>query len=69
MSRIIIDIRDDIDPEVALRRIAHVIAGGRISKNNTLYCYGTTWEDGICVHTRDYRKNDCFVVYTSKKKL
>lgn len=66
--KIHIEIRDDIDPEVALTRVTKVVSGGRVSKNNTLYCYGTTWEDGICVHVRDYRKSDCFVVYKSKRK-
>lgn len=64
--KIIIDVRDNIDHNIAMQRVSKVILGGRISRSNTLYCYHTRWEDGICVHVTDYRKNDCFVVYKSK---
>lgn len=67
--KIHIDIRDNIDPEDAIRRVTNVIAEGRISKNNTMYCYLTTWKDGIAVSTRDYRKSDCFVVWKQKTKI
>jgi hypothetical protein len=66
--KIIIDVRDNIDYDIAMQRVSEVISGGKISRDNTLYCYHTRWEDGICVHVRDYRKNDCFVVYKSKIK-
>ena len=65
--KIHIDIRNDIDVEVAIARVAKVIKGGRVSKNKTLYCYSTTWEDDICVGVREYRKSDCFVVYKKGK--
>lgn len=64
--KIIIDIRDNIDYSLAMERVYRVVSGGRVSKNKTLYCYHTAWEDGINVHVRDYRKNDCFVVYKTK---
>ena len=67
MPKIYIDIRDDIAPEDAIRRVAHVIEGGRVSKNNSMYCFLTTWKDGIAVSTREYRKNDCFVIWKHKK--
>jgi hypothetical protein len=67
-QRIIIEIRDGIDPVDALQRVRAVINEGRVSKNGTMYCYGTTFTDGTKVHTRDYRKNDCFVVYKQKSK-
>ena len=67
MPKIYIDIRDGIDPEDAVRRVAHVIEEGRVFKNNTMYCFLTTWKDGIAVSTREYRKNDCFVVWKHKK--
>lgn len=60
--KIIIDIRDGISEQVAMERVLHVIEQGRISKQGKLFCYVTTWTDGIKVYTRDYRKNDCFVV-------
>jgi hypothetical protein len=61
--KIIIDIRDGVDEVTAMERVLHVIREGRISKNETLYCYHTAWHDNIHVSVRDYRKNDCFVVY------
>lgn len=64
--KIIIDIRDNIDYSLAMERVSAVIDKGRISRNNTLYCYYTAWADGINVSVRDYRKNDCFVVYKTK---
>lgn len=67
MSRIIIDVRDDIDPAAALLYVGHVIHQGRISKDNTKYCWLTTFHDGVVVTVRDERKSDCFVVYKSKK--
>lgn len=67
MSKIIIDVRDDIDPSAALLYVGNVISHGRISKDGTKYCWLTTFHDGVVVVTRDYRKNDCFVIYKSKK--
>jgi len=69
MAKIIIDIRDDIDELTAISRVKHVISEGRVSKDKTLYCYATTWHDGIKVYTRDYRKNDCFIVTKPSIKL
>ena len=68
MSRIIIDVRDDIDPAAALLYVGNVISQGRISKDDTKYCWLTTFHDGVMVVVRDERKSDCFVVYKSKKK-
>ena len=65
--KIHIDIRSGIDPEDAVRKVAQVINGGRISKDNTKYCFITTWADDTIVCTRDYRKSDCFVVYKKGK--
>ena len=68
MSKIIIDIRDDIDPAVALLRVGNVIHNGRVSKDNTQYCWLTIFHDGTEVITRDNRKSDCFVVCKDKSK-
>jgi hypothetical protein len=65
--KIHIDIRDDIKPEIALERVKQVIKGGRVSKNNTMYCFMSIFGDNITVVTREYRKSDCFVVYKYKK--
>lgn len=67
MSRIIIDVRDDIDPAAALLYVGNVISQGRISKDDTKYCWLTTFHDGVRVVVRDERKSDCFVVYKTKK--
>ena len=69
MTKLYIDIRDNINPEDAIRRVAHVVGNGKISKNNTMYCFLTTWTDGIAVSTREYRKNDCFIVWKHKDKI
>ena len=69
-----IDVRDNINPELALRLVARVIAGGKISTGENgkmYYCWLTVFgtPDGeIGVSTRQYRKNDCFVVWKYGKK-
>ena len=73
-QKINIDIRDNINPELALRLVARVIDAGKISKGENgkmYYCWLTTFDtpDGeIGVSTRQYRKNDCFVVWKYGKK-
>ena len=67
MSRIIIDVRDDIDPAAALLYVGNVIHQGRISKDNTKYCWLTIFHDNVTVVVRDERKSDCFVVYKTIK--
>lgn len=72
--KINIDIRDNIEPGLALHLVARVIAGGKISKGENgkmYYCWATLFDtpDGeIMVWTRQYRKSDCFVVYKHGKK-
>jgi hypothetical protein len=68
MSKIHITIEDGIEPEVALDHVRSVVKHGRVSKNDTMYCYATLFPDGTAVHTRDYRKSDCFVVYKDKRR-
>ena len=63
-----IDIRDNIDPEDAVQRVAHVISQGRISNNEKNYCFLTSWTDNVCVQVNQYRKSDCFVVFKNKTK-
>lgn len=72
--RINIDIRDNIEPGLALLLVARVTDSGKISegeKGKTYYCWGTLFDtpDGeIMVATRQYRKTDCFVVYKCGKR-
>jgi len=61
-----IEIKDDIPHDIAIGCLLKVIEGGRISNDGRLYCYLTIFETSIgkvAVHTRDYRKSDCFVIY------
>jgi hypothetical protein len=68
----IIDIRDNIPDELALSLVHKVVKGGRVSKGEKgklYYCWMTIFKrKGIeyVVHTRQYRKQDCFVVYKKK---
>lgn len=72
--KINIDIRDNIKPDLALNLVARVIANGKISKGENgkmYYCWLTVFDtpDGeIAISTRQYRKNDCFVVWKYGKK-
>ena len=72
--KINIDIRDNIEPGLALRLVARVIDAGKISKGENgkmYYCWGTVFDapDGeIMVSTRQYRKSDCFVVHKYGKQ-
>lgn len=74
MGKIHIEIRDDIKPEIALSCVVRVVASGKISKGENgkmYYCWLTVFDtpDGeIAVSTRQYRKNDCFIVWKYGKK-
>lgn len=73
-QKINIDIRDNIEPVLALDLVARVVARGKISSGEygkMYYCWGTVFDtpDGeIMVSTRQYRKNDCFVVHKYGKQ-
>jgi hypothetical protein len=68
-NKINIDIRDNIEPGLALRLVTRVIDSGKISKGENgkmYYCWLTVFDtaDGeILVSTIQYRKTDCFVVH------
>ena len=67
--RVEIDIRDDIKPDIALECVKRVIQGRKISEGENgkmYYCWATIFNTSLgelVVCTRQYRKNDCFVVY------
>ena len=67
-----IDIRDNIKPEIALECVKQVIQGGKVSvgeNRKMYYCWATTFGTPLgelVVYTRQYRKNDCFMVYKNK---
>ncbi len=75
MAKIQIEIRDDIPPVQALEPIKQVVEHGKVSegeRGRKYYCWATVFknmEDGsqFVVATRQYRKNDCFVVYKMKE--
>lgn len=73
-QKIHIDIRDNINPELVLHLVARVIDAGKISKGENgkmYYCWLTVFDtpDGeIAVSTRQYRKNDCFIIWKYERK-
>ena len=70
MSKFIIDIRDDIGDYEALECVMSIVASGRISNNDTLYCYHTEFVNGIHVNVQEKRKGsstDKFIVHLNKK--
>ena len=66
--KIHIDIRDDISTVDALDAVSRVISKGRVSKNNTMYCFLTIFSNRIAVSTNEYRKSDCFTVWKYKNQ-
>jgi hypothetical protein len=67
--RIHIDIRDDIDPETALRRLADVVYKEKLSDYNPKINWLTFFhEDKIYISQRRNRKSNCFVIYKTKRK-
>ena len=69
-----IDIRNDIPHYIALECVTRVVREGRISvgeHGKMYYCWATEFVTPIgciIVATRQYRKDDCFVVYKQKKQ-
>lgn len=67
--RVEIEILDGINPITALQCVEQVLDAGKIStggKGKPYYCWATsflTHEGPVMVHTRNYRKNNCFLVY------
>ena len=64
-----IEIRDNIDPALALELVRMVVEKGKVSKGEKgkmYYCWATCFDvngEQIIVWTRQYRKDDCFTVY------
>lgn len=67
-----IDIRDEIPPVIALECVKQVVKDGKVSvgeKGKKYYCWATSFQTSagkIMVVTRQYRKDDCFIVYKIK---
>ena len=68
--RIYLDIRDNINPTTALECVKKVIEQGKISNNGKSYSYATLFDTNkgeIMVATRQYRKNNCFLIYDTRR--
>lgn len=68
MPKMVIDIRDGIDPSRALSCIGAVVAQGRVSESagRMHYCWHTTFIDGTHVSVNRKRRNnsaDSFIVH------
>lgn len=70
-----INIRDDIEPTLALELVKRVVRHGKVSKGENgkyYYCWVTEFEvndEVLIVCTRQYRKDDCFTVYKKGKEV
>ena len=70
-----IDIRDGIPDAIAVECVMHVVRAGRIStgeRGKKYYCWATILDTPVgkvVVATRQYRKDDCFVVYKHKGEV
>jgi len=62
MGKIIVDNRSSLSDMIALRRVAQVVADGRISNNGRDYCYFTNFDDCEIDSFRN-AKSDRFVVW------
>jgi hypothetical protein len=69
MGRIIINYDNEISEKDAIRRVAAVVLGGRVSKHmgKDCYCLASTFDDGSVVLASLTRTgNDVFTVYGEK---
>jgi hypothetical protein len=72
--RINIQVRDDVDPAIAVARVAEAMRGGRVSGDGKYYCWVTTFTDGTVVYTRGpsakvVETSDSFIVYKEKHEV
>lgn len=70
MSKFIIEIRDGVSDYDGIRALLTVIAAGKISNNDTMYCYNT--EHTNCVHVsamdkREGSDTDKFIIHKNGK--
>lgn len=64
-KRIIINF-EGVTEQTAIHKVSRVIDDGRVSKNDTHYCWLTVFSDGVVVSTckkRKGQKTDSFIVY------
>lgn len=67
-GRIILNIRDGIDPKLALELVLQVVSEGRISADGNCYCYATVFrKPKIAVIAENLKTGtDIFHVYQDK---
>ena len=71
MSKFIIEIRDGIGDYEAIEALLEVMNVGRISKDDTMYCYHTEMANGINVSSIEKRKNgksNKFIIHLNGRK-
>ena len=71
MGKIIINNESSENDITALELVVRVIREGRISANETTYCFGTFFalgEKEVSVFSRLNKKSDSFVVMDEKKR-
>lgn len=71
MSKFIIEIRDGIGEYEAIDALLSVMAVGRISKDETMYCYHTEMHNGIHVSAMEkskHSKSEKFIIHKNGKK-
>jgi len=71
MSKFIIEIRDGIGDYEAIEALLEVMVVGRISKNDTMYCYHTEMLNGINVSAMEkskYGKSEKFIIHLNNPK-
>lgn len=66
MKQILIKFPDDMSDDDAMVYVHTVIRQGKISKNNTLYCYVTAFPDKTCVSANDRSKWPTFRIWRRK---
>lgn len=66
MEKLIIENRTTLTMERVLPFVASVLSMGRISNNNTQYCYHTSFADDIGISAFKNKESDKFIVALEK---
>ncbi len=67
MSKIIIQNDTNLPDKQVFSYVLQIMGMGRISNNNTQYCYHTSFTNGIEVSSFLNKKSDKFVIYKDAK--
>lgn len=65
MVRITLEIRDDLDAETCLKKLAVWYERNRMNPARCPMTGVLAYYDGTVMVRRDYRKSECFVIYQS----